>query len=74
MVVFLTTLPTMSHVVDAIKELEIKIPIVIRLDGTKVEEGRRIIDLSELAMINAESLADAANKVVAAAKRTRAAA
>jgi len=61
-------------VVDAIKELEIKIPIVIRLAGTKVEEGRRIIDQSGLAMISADSLAEAADKVVVAAKNSKAAA
>ena len=60
-------------VVDAIKELEIKIPIVVRLAGTKVEEGRRIIDDSGLTMISADSLAEAADKVVAAAKNSRAA-
>ena len=61
-------------VVDAIKELEIKIPVVVRLAGTKVEEGRRIIDGSGLTMISADSLAEAADKVVAAAKSSRAAA
>lgn len=55
-------------VVDAVKELEIKMPIVVRLAGTNVEEGRRIIDTSGLTVISAESLADAANKAVAAAK------
>ena len=60
-------------VVDAINELEIKIPVVVRLAGTKVEEGRRIIDESGLTMISADSLAEAADKVVAAAKNSRAA-
>jgi malate-CoA ligase subunit beta len=55
-------------VVDAIKELDIKIPIVVRLAGTNVEEGRKIIDQSGLTMISAETLADAANKAVSAAK------
>jgi malate-CoA ligase subunit beta len=55
-------------VVDAVKELEIKMPIVVRLAGTNVEEGRRIIDSSGLTVISAESLADAAAKAVAAAK------
>ena len=41
-------------VVDAVRELEIKIPIVVRLAGTKVEEGRRIIDDSGLTMISAD--------------------
>jgi malate-CoA ligase subunit beta len=56
-------------VVDAIKELDIKVPIVVRLAGTNVEEGRKIIDQSGLTMISAETLADAANKAVAAAKK-----
>ncbi|MFA5949891.1 MAG: malate--CoA ligase subunit beta [Hyphomicrobium sp.] len=55
-------------VVDAIKELDIKLPIVVRLSGTKVEEGRKIIDQSGLTMISAETLAEAAQKAVAAAK------
>ena len=59
-------------VVDAMNELEIKIPIVVRLAGTRVEEGRRIIDASGLTMISANSLAEAAQKVVAAAKNSRA--
>jgi malate-CoA ligase subunit beta len=56
-------------VVDAIRELDIKIPIVVRLAGTNVEEGRKIIDQSGLTMISAETLADAANKAVSAAKQ-----
>src|SRR4029078_7851916 len=58
-------------VVDAVKELEITMPIVVRLAGTNVEEGRKIIDNSGLAVISAETLADAAKKAVAAAKKTR---
>ncbi len=56
-------------VVDAIKDLEIKVPIVVRLAGTNVEEGRKIIDQSGLTMISAETLADAAQKAVAAAQK-----
>jgi malate-CoA ligase subunit beta len=55
-------------VVDAIKELEIKIPIVVRLAGTNVEEGRKIIDQSGLTMISADTLAEGAQSAVAAAK------
>ena len=55
-------------VVDAVRELEIKMPIIVRLAGTNVEEGRKIIDESGLTVISAETLADAANKAVAAAK------
>jgi len=55
-------------VVDAVRELEIKMPIVVRLAGTNVEEGRKIIDESGLTVISAETLADAAAKAVTAAK------
>ena len=61
-------------VVDAVNELNIKMPVVVRLAGTNVEEGRRILNESGLTMISADSLAEAAQKVVAAAKNSRAAA
>jgi len=55
-------------VVDAITELNIKLPVVVRLAGTNVEEGRRILNESGLTVITAETLAEAAKKAVAAAK------
>jgi malate-CoA ligase subunit beta len=55
-------------VVDAVKELDIKMPIIVRLAGTNVEEGRRILDESDLSVITAETLAEAAEKAVAATK------
>ncbi len=55
-------------VVDAVKELDIKMPIVVRLAGTNVEEGRRILNESGLSVITAETLAEAAEKAVAATK------
>jgi malate-CoA ligase subunit beta len=55
-------------VVDAITELHIKMPVVVRLAGTNVEEGRRILNESGLTVITAETLAEAAQKAVAAAK------
>jgi malate-CoA ligase subunit beta len=55
-------------VVDAITDLNIKMPVVVRLAGTNVEEGRRILDESGLTVITAETLAEAAQKAVAAAK------
>lgn len=53
-------------VVQAVKNIDMKIPLVVRLSGTNVEEGRRIIDESGLPIITAETLADAAEKVVKA--------
>ncbi len=55
-------------VVDAVNDLNIKMPVVVRLAGTNVEEGRRIIDESGLTVISADTLAEAAQKAVAAAK------
>ncbi|MDP1951930.1 MAG: malate--CoA ligase subunit beta [Nitrosomonas sp.] len=53
-------------VVHAVKNIDMKIPLVVRLSGTNVEEGRRIITESGLPIITADTLADAAEKVVKA--------
>ncbi len=54
-------------VVDAHKELDVKIPVVIRLDGTNLEEGERILSESGLPVIRAGDLGEAAAKAVEAA-------
>ena len=56
-------------VVQAVKEVGVDVPLVLRLAGTNVEEGRQIIAESGLPIITADSLADAAEKVVAAWKK-----
>ena len=53
-------------VVQAIEQIDLRVPLVVRLAGTNVEEGRRILEESGLPIITAETLADAAEKVVAA--------
>ncbi len=53
-------------VVQAFHKAEIKVPVVVRLSGTNVEEGRRIIAESGLPIITADTLAEAAQKAVAA--------
>ena len=53
-------------VVQAFQKAEIKVPVVVRLSGTNVEEGRRIIAQSGLPIVTAETLAEAAQKAVAA--------
>jgi len=56
-------------VVAALRELGgVEIPVVVRLEGTNVEEGRRILRESEFDFVVAETMADAARKVVAAVK------
>jgi len=55
-------------VVGALAELgEVKLPVVARLEGTNVEEGRRILEASDFDFIVARHMADAAQKVVTAA-------
>jgi succinyl-CoA synthetase beta subunit len=54
-------------VIAAAKELDIKVPIVLRLEGTKVEEGRKLLQESGLAFIVAADMKEAAEKAVAAA-------
>ena len=55
-------------VVAAARDMAIKVPLVARLEGTNVEEGKRIFTESGLAIITADSMAEAAEKAVAAAK------
>ncbi len=57
-----------TGVVEAAKKTNIQLPIVLRLEGTNVEEGREILKRSGLNFIVAETMKDAAEKVVAAAK------
>ena len=49
---------------DAAKEIKIEVPLVVRLAGTKFEEGKKILDNSGLEIISASDLSDAAQKVV----------
>jgi len=53
-------------VVDAAKEIELKIPLVVRLAGTNVDKGNKILKDSGLKIISASNLGDAAKKVVEA--------
>ena len=56
-------------VVSAAKEIELKVPLVVRLEGTNVDLGKEIINKSGLNVIAADDLADAAEKIVSAVKR-----
>ena len=53
-------------VVKAMTELDVKVPVVVRLAGTNVEEGRRILAESDVDLIMAETLAEAAERAVSA--------
>ena len=56
-------------IVLALQKINLKIPLVVRLAGTNVEEGRKILKDSGLPIIGAETLAEAAEKAVAAWKQ-----
>ena len=55
-------------VVDAAKEINISVPLVVRLAGTNFKKGKEILDNSGLKLISAENLDDAAKKIVKAIK------
>jgi len=60
-------------VVAAAKEVDLKVPLVVRLEGTNVEKGKEIMAGSGLPIISADNLDDAAKKVVEATKQAMAA-
>jgi succinyl-CoA synthetase beta subunit len=55
-------------VVAAAREVELKVPLVVRLEGTNVELGKKILAESGLPIISGNDMADAAQKAVAAAR------
>jgi succinyl-CoA synthetase beta subunit len=57
-----------TGVVEAAKKMNIQLPVILRLEGTNVEEGKKILQESGLNFVVAETMKDAADKVVAAAK------
>jgi succinyl-CoA synthetase beta subunit len=57
-----------AGIVNAAKEIGIKVPVVVRLEGTNVEEGKRILADSGLNLAVATSLKDAAQKAVNSVK------
>ncbi|NGX51393.1 MAG: Succinyl-CoA ligase [ADP-forming] subunit beta [Chlamydiae bacterium] len=58
-------------VIAAASEVEIKVPLIVRLEGTNVEAGRKMLKESGLSIISAEGMADAAQKAVASIKGGR---
>ena len=55
-------------VVDAAKEINLSVPLVVRLAGTNFKEGKKILDESNLKLLSASDLNDAAKKIVEAIK------
>ena len=56
-------------VIAAVKAVGLEVPLVVRLEGTNVQEGKDIISSSGLNVISADDLDDAAQKIVAAIKK-----
>lgn len=55
-------------IIAAVKEVNVTVPVVVRLEGNNAEQGAKILAESGLKLVPAEGLADAANKIVAAVK------
>jgi len=53
-------------IISAVKEVSVQVPVVVRLEGTNVDKGREILARSDLDILAADDLTDAAKKVVAA--------
>jgi succinyl-CoA synthetase beta subunit len=52
-------------IIEAVKEVDVQIPVVVRLEGNNAELGAKLLNESGLKLISANGLADAAQKVVA---------
>jgi succinyl-CoA synthetase beta subunit len=57
-----------AGILAAVEETKLSIPLVVRLEGSNVELGKKMINESGLAVISADTLADGAEKIVAAVK------
>lgn len=53
-----------AGIISAVSELEVKVPLVVRMEGTNVEQGRKMLETSGLNIIIADGLAQAAQKIV----------
>jgi len=57
-------------IINAAKTVQLSVPLVVRLEGTNVKKGKQLLKESDVSLITADDLADAAQKAVAAAKST----
>ncbi|OOS20604.1 ADP-forming succinate--CoA ligase subunit beta [Moraxella lincolnii] len=55
-------------IIAAVKEVDVKVPVVVRLEGNNAEKGAQLLDESGLQLISAQGLSDAAQKIVDAVK------
>jgi succinyl-CoA synthetase beta subunit len=58
-----------AGIIAAAKQMQLEVPLVVRLEGTNVEQGKELLRNSGLPIIPADDLGDAARKAVAAAKK-----
>jgi succinyl-CoA synthetase beta subunit len=58
-------------IINAVKTIQLSVPLVVRLEGTNVAEGKKLLEDSQLLLQAATDLTDAAKKVVAAAQAPR---
>ena len=56
-------------ILQALEELDLKVPLVVKLEGTNVKEGKAILAKSKISIVSADSFADGAAKVVALARK-----
>ena len=57
-----------AGIIDAAREIGVSVPLVVRLQGTNVEQGRELLSESDLSIIAADTIADAAQKIVEAVR------
>ena len=57
-----------AGIIDAAREIGVSVPLVVRLQGTNVEQGRELLSKSDLSIIAADTIADAARKIVEAVR------
>ena len=55
-------------IIHAVKDVGVRVPVIVRIEGTNAEQGRKLLAESGLAITAASDLTDAAKKVVSAAK------
>ena len=58
-----------NGVLTAVQQVNVRVPLVVRLEGTNVDLGKQLLKDSGLPIITADGLADAAQKIVAASKK-----
>jgi len=56
-------------IIAAVKEVQVKVPVIVRLEGTNVEKGKELLRTSGLAITPADDLNDGAQKAVAAIRK-----